>query len=142
MELRPYQQRAVDAVEAGWSHAERQLGVAATGSGKTVIFSHLASRQPGRTLILAHREELIAQAVAKLHAATGIHATVERADQRVVAIEVKLGAEVTDRDVRHLTWLREQIGDDLLDAVVVNTGQQAYRRRDGIAVVPAALLGP
>lgn len=67
---------------------------------------------------------------------------IERADQRVVAIEVKLGAEVTDSDVRHLTWLREQIGDDLLDAIVVNTGQQAYRRRDGITVVPAALLGP
>lgn len=65
---------------------------------------------------------------------------VERADQRVVAIEVKLGAEVKDRDVRHLLWLREQIGDDLLDAVVVHTGPQAYRRRDGIAVVPAALL--
>jgi len=66
---------------------------------------------------------------------------VERADQRVVAIEVKLGAEVKDRDVRHLLWLREQLGDDLLDAVVIHTGPQAYRRRDGIAVVPAALLG-
>jgi hypothetical protein len=30
----------------------------------------------------------------------------------------------------------------MLDAVVVNTGKEAYRRRDGIAVVPAALLGP
>lgn len=67
---------------------------------------------------------------------------VERADQRVVAIEVKLGATVGDGDVRNLLWLRDQIGDDLLDAVVVHTGPQAYRRRDGIAVVPAALLGP
>jgi len=32
------------------------------------------------------------------------------------------------------------IGEDLLGAVVVTTGPQAYRRRDGIAV-PAALLG-
>ena len=39
-------------------------------------------------------------------------------------------------------WLREQIGEDLLDAVVINTGPQAYRRTDGVAVVPAALLGP
>lgn len=30
----------------------------------------------------------------------------------------------------------------LLDAVIVTTGPTAYRRRDGIAVVPAALLGP
>ena len=41
----------------------------------------------------------------------------------------------------HLLWLRDQIGDDLIDAVVINTGPQAYRRQDGVAVVPAALLG-
>lgn len=65
---------------------------------------------------------------------------VERADHRIVAVEVKLAHEIHDRDVRHLTWLREQIGDDLLDAVVISTGSAAYRRRDG--VVPTALLGP
>jgi predicted AAA+ superfamily ATPase len=62
--------------------------------------------------------------------------------QSIVAIEVKLGQVVTDRDVRHLLWLRDEIGDELADAVVVTTGREAYRRRDGIAVVPAALLGP
>ncbi|MGH2944795.1 MAG: ATP-binding protein [Solirubrobacteraceae bacterium] len=67
---------------------------------------------------------------------------VERADGRVVAVEVKLARNVSDRDVRHLAWLARQIGDDLLDALIVTTGPDAYRRRDGIAVVPAALLGP
>jgi hypothetical protein len=37
---------------------------------------------------------------------------------------------------------RDQLGDDLLDAMVVTTGETAYRRPDGIAVVPAALLSP
>jgi len=67
---------------------------------------------------------------------------VESDDQRVLAIETKLSGEVTDADVKHLLWLGERIGSDLLDAVVVNTGKQAYRRPDGVAVVPAALLGP
>ncbi|MGH8934559.1 MAG: ATP-binding protein [Egibacteraceae bacterium] len=67
---------------------------------------------------------------------------VERADHRVLAIEVKLGQTVTDDDVRHLHWLAQTIGTDLLDAAVVHTGREAYRRTDGIAVVPAALLGP
>ncbi len=66
---------------------------------------------------------------------------VERADQRVLAIEVKLSRTVDDGDVQNLLWLREQIGEDLIDAVVVHTGPQAYRRPDGIAVVPASLLG-
>ena len=67
---------------------------------------------------------------------------IERPDQRVVAIEVKLSSAIDQHDVKNLLWLREKIGDDLLDAVVVNTGSRAYRRKDGIAVVPAALLGP
>lgn len=67
---------------------------------------------------------------------------VERADGRVVAIEVKLAHTIGDAAVRHLLWLREEIGDDMLDAVVITTGGQAYRRADGVAVVPAALLGP
>lgn len=67
---------------------------------------------------------------------------VERDDGRVLAVEVKLTRTVADRDIRHLLWLRGQIGDDLLDAVIITTGPEAYRRNDGIAVVPAALLGP
>lgn len=67
---------------------------------------------------------------------------VERADGRVVAFEVKLTAVPGDHDVRHLAWLRDQLGEDLLDAAVITSGRDAYRRPDGIAVVPAALLGP
>jgi predicted AAA+ superfamily ATPase len=67
---------------------------------------------------------------------------IERPDQRVVAIEVKLSSAIDQNDVKNLLWLREKIGDDLLDAVVINTGPTAYRRKDGIAIVPAALLGP
>ena len=65
---------------------------------------------------------------------------VERGDQKVLAIEVKLSATVDDHDVRHLHWLKAQLGDDLLDAIVVSTGAQAYRRADGVGVVPASLL--
>jgi predicted AAA+ superfamily ATPase len=67
---------------------------------------------------------------------------VEGNDRQVVAIEVKLAATVSDQDVRHLNWLRREIGDRLRDRVVITTGQQAYRRSDGVAVVPLALLGP
>jgi predicted AAA+ superfamily ATPase len=67
---------------------------------------------------------------------------VERADGRVVAIEVKLARNVGDGDTRHLRWLAERIGDELLDSVIVTTGPEAYRRKDGVAVIPAALLGP
>lgn len=67
---------------------------------------------------------------------------VERDDGRVVAIEAKLSATPREDSVKHLHWLAEKVGDELLDAVVITTGAEAYRRSDGIAVVPAALLGP
>jgi uncharacterized protein len=67
---------------------------------------------------------------------------VERDDGRVVGIEAKLTQAVDDDDVRHLLWLRDKLGDRLLDSVVVTTGPAAYRRTDQVAVVPLALLGP
>jgi uncharacterized protein len=67
---------------------------------------------------------------------------VERPDGKVVAVEVKLAGAIDDSDIRHLHWLADRIGSQLLDAVVISTGPYAYRRADGIAVVPAALLGP
>jgi hypothetical protein len=59
-----------------------------------------------------------------------------------VALEVKLADTVSDSDVRHLVWLADRIGGDLADSVVVTTGRYAYRRPDGVTVVPLALLGP
>jgi len=67
---------------------------------------------------------------------------VERADGRFVAIEVKLAQTVGDADVRHLNWLADATPDEVLDRAIITTGSSAYRRRDGVAVIPAALLGP
>lgn len=81
--------------------------------------------------------------VAYLRTRNGDHEVdlvVVRDDGRVLAIEVKLATVVQDRDARHLHWLADRLGDRLLDAIVVNTGPHAYRRPDGIGVVPLALL--
>ena len=60
----------------------------------------------------------------------------------LVALEAKLNGTITDNDVKHLLWLRNKLGDQCADTVVVHTGPEAYRRPDGVAVVPLALLGP
>lgn len=65
---------------------------------------------------------------------------VEGPDGQVLAIEVKLARSVGDADVRHLLWLRQQIPDRIVDLVVINTGPAAYRRPDGVAVIPLAML--
>lgn len=70
MKLRPYQEEAIAALERDWATGLRRCGVnAATGTGKTVIMSHLAhryARRGQRVLILVHRDELVRQTVDKL----------------------------------------------------------------------------
>lgn len=74
---RPYQEEAIAAVEAAWDAGHQDvLGVAATGAGKTNIFIWIAmraiARNPSaRIVILAHREELIAQPVERIGAIAG-----------------------------------------------------------------------
>lgn len=43
--------------------------------------------------------------------------------------------------MRQLLWLREQLPQDVVDLVILTTGHTAYRRPDGVAVVPLSLLG-
>jgi hypothetical protein len=44
----------------------------------------------------------------------GVDLIIQRADQRIVALEVELPPSVNDDDVTHLVWLRGQLGDGLL----------------------------
>jgi len=61
---------------------------------------------------------------------------------KVLGIEVKLTAVPTRSDTANLRWLGQQLGPGLTDAMIITTGRHAYRDQDGIAVIPAALLGP
>jgi predicted AAA+ superfamily ATPase len=84
-------------------------------------------------------------AVGHLRTRNGDHEVdliVERADGGVVAVEVKLAATIHDADARHLNWLAGELGDGLLDRIILSTGPRAYRRPDGVGVIPLALLGP
>ena len=92
--------------------------------------------------VLAQRAEA---SVGHLRTRNGDHEIdlmVTDAENRVVALEVKLAGTVSDHDVRHLAWLAAKHGERVIDRVVLTTGPIAYRRPDGVAVVPLALLGP
>jgi superfamily II DNA or RNA helicase len=116
--LRPYQEEARRAIHAGFREFDRQLLVLPTGGGKTRVFSQLAADfQPKRTLILAHREELISQAVEKLHSSTGIAADVERAGCRasLTAPVVVASVQTLMREPRRARWRRDHFGLVVVD---------------------------
>lgn len=82
MKLRDYQSECVDSVMESFKTHTAALVVAATGSGKTVTFGHITKRfvDRGRVMVVAHRDELIAQAAEKMHIITGHRADVEKAE--------------------------------------------------------------
>ena len=62
MELRDYQVDALEKIYAAW--AEGHLGVMlqlATGAGKTVTFCEILKNHKGRAIVIAHRNQLVAQ---------------------------------------------------------------------------------
>lgn len=64
--LRDYQQEAVDEVLKDYYSGNNRLLIhLPTGSGKTIVMAAIAKEINKRTLILAHREELISQTIDK-----------------------------------------------------------------------------
>ena len=65
--LRDYQVECLEAIRQHLNEGKKRLlCILPTGTGKTVVFSHFVSEREGHTLILAHRDELLAQAGTKL----------------------------------------------------------------------------
>lgn len=126
MNLRPYQIAARDAVHAAWETVSRTLLVLPTGTGKTVVFSHIAAdvvEHGGRVLILAHRGELLQQAADKLQRATGLVAAVEKAEDTAhdTLHRVTVGSVQTlMRPSR-----RERFADDYYAAIIVDEAHHA-----------------
>lgn len=83
MNDRDYQVLAVDAVFCEWESVCATAVVMATGLGKTVVFSRVLERKGCRTLVLAHRRELIYQACKTIREVTGIEAEIEMGWTRV-----------------------------------------------------------
>lgn len=72
-QLRPYQSDLLDRINKSFETNRSILAQLPTGSGKTIVFSTVVNEaiQKGlKCLVLAHREELILQAVEKLEVTT------------------------------------------------------------------------
>ena len=85
MNLRPYQNEAVSAIEEEWQEGRKKtLLVLPTGCGKTIVFCKIAEnrvKMGDRVLILAHRDELLNQAADKLQKSTGLMTAKEKAEE-------------------------------------------------------------
>lgn len=134
MELRPYQQEAVESIEREWESGKRRtLLVMATGTGKTCTFSAIArgvAAHGGRTLVLAHRGELLDQATDKIERMTGLACAREQAEQTSIGTwnRVTVGSIQTMTQERRLA----QFAPDRFECVIVDEAHhsvsKSYRR--------------
>lgn len=83
--LRPYQLNAAQSTIETWKETRTALGVMPTGCGKTVVFASIIGEMAAkgqRTMVLAHRQELIFQARDKIQKVTGLHVDIEMGEYR------------------------------------------------------------
>lgn len=120
--LRPYQQETIDAIDAHLHQGvRRQLIVLPTGTGKSVIFSHLPQRLGTPLLVLTHTTELVDQAAEKLTLANptltiGIEQASRYATgaEEIVVASIKTLTAKSGRRLRQLTHIpwAAVIGDE------------------------------
>lgn len=60
----------------------------------------------------------------------------ERDDGQVVAFEIKAGSRISGEGFRGLRQLKDRLGTQLSEAIVLHTGVQAYTHDDWIRVLP------
>jgi superfamily II DNA or RNA helicase len=81
VKLREYQLAAADAIQREWVDKRSTLVVLPTGAGKTILAAEVTKRLlPGRTIFIAHRDELIFQARDKMMYAAQIDCEIEKAE--------------------------------------------------------------
>ena len=128
MKLRNYQLEAIDAVRKHWvSERTPAAVVLPTGAGKTVVFSALAQQleaEGKRVLVLAHREELIHQTVAKLKAVSCQSVGIVKAQQNETWARIVVATTQTLYNERRL----RKIGG--VDVVIYDEMHHAASKRN------------
>lgn len=109
MKLRNYQEDALTAIGEQLAAVRSTLVVSATGTGKTVMFAHAIERfSKKRTLVLAHRTELIRQAADKIERITGEAPEIEMGSERAdLHIFRRAKVVVASKDTLHPKRLRK-----------------------------------
>lgn len=148
MKLRDYQIDTLTAISAGREQFSKQIVVAPTGSGKTIMFSAMSKDEVeagGRALILCHREELIDQAIEKLYRSTGIVAGKEKAEWHARMTDSVVVASVQSMIRRLHKWPANHFSLIIPDEghhSVSDSWQRVLRHFDGSAHVCAFTATP
>lgn len=120
LRLRDYQTEVIESLLDAMKRGVKSALVGLfTGAGKTVIFTSLADRIPGRTLIIAPMRELVWQAADKVRQVTDSDPDIEMADF------------VAERDY----WPAKVVVASKQTLLSSRQGEKRYKRFDGFQLV-------
>lgn len=110
LSLRPYQQECLDSIIQNFNAGNtRQLISLPTGSGKTVVFSHLIQQKNCRALVLAHTIELLQQSCEKIEmVCPGLNVGLVNAHSKEFNNQVVVSSIQSARLPENLTQLQAQ----------------------------------
>jgi DNA repair protein RadD len=124
--LRIFQNKLVEEIYAAWNAGcTNVMPVAPTGSGKTVVLSHLLREESGSSIAIAHRQELVSQISLALARNSVRHRIVGRRGSNLVriitALQVaELGYSFLDPSAK--------CGVGGVDTVVKMTGESWFKQ--------------
>src|SRR5690554_2747045 len=141
MILRPYQNEAVNAIQAEWSQGNKKtILVLPTGTGKTIVFSKVVEEETktgDKALIIAHRGELLDQAADKLKNVSGLDSALEKAESTAVGSPKKVtiaSVQTLSQEKRLMAYPRDYFKTIVVDEVhhaMSDTYQRILTHFDG-----------
>lgn len=102
--LRPYQEKAVTDLSAGFANYQRQVLQSDTGSGKTVMFCEIVRRAALKgtpTLIITHRTELLKQTFGAL-GKTGVPHQIISKDHKMISEQALVNVAMVETIKRRI----------------------------------------
>lgn len=130
MEIRPYQDEAIEGTFKAWEEFDRVLGVMGTGGGKTCIAAEIARRRAsvGPTLFLADAQQLVYQTADKFQQMVGLWSAIEMADSRAQIGDKVVVATTQSIALRLDKWPKDYFKTLIIDEAHRNTlGEQAQK---------------
>ena len=145
MILRPYQNEAVNAIQAEWSQGNKKtILVLPTGTGKTVVFSKVVEEETktgDKALIIAHRGELLDQAADKLKNVSGLDSALEKAESTAIGSSKKVtvaSIQTLSQEKRLTAYPRDYFKTIVVDEThhaMSDTYQRVLKHFDGANIL-------
>jgi uncharacterized protein len=132
----------IDSGLAGWLLGLSAAKINSRNPAALTEFGHLVKTFAVGEILkqVSWSDEVITASHFRTESGDEVDLVLETWDGRVAGFEIKAGTRIKDPDLNGLRLLRDRLGDRFVGGFVLNLGELAYRKEDGIAIMPLCSL--